>query len=422
MAAGQEDAPAYLTLGPILTREYEEATEPWRKSAILTIAKQMHRNVIMRMERSGIPLHFPMMLGGWGLPGKPSAPPKFRKLAAIVLNGQSSIASKLHAVFLTSKAPKGLRQKIRKGLDTIQGWPEHFNEQSAPMNISEASREYTSRFLGFHGKDPSKSKLMKLKYIDIGTLSKRIFATVDQAIKLWPSAKPCRHSKATDISRLYESKMVDTQYMDLLLSRQGIFDTTVRVILRGDNQTRFTFEDEAKLAVMKTDTSNDVTAPLSPSHDASHGLDDENFDQSIPLGLTTTLKRPQESTFEDLEGIRRMVEAHLPPPANKAKEEERATRARPPRSLLLRTAIGQGAKESSKANNPRRGRDVVATTDLSLNTTSSYLEPAKTKSETKSKTSRSQSDAVTRRRSNRQAASRKTDQGEKKSSSVGFFF
>jgi hypothetical protein len=195
--------------------------------------------VIKAMKNSGIPLHFPRSLGGWGLPGKPEAPIRFRKAAASILIGQSQLQERLHAVFLCSKAPPYLRKKIRKGLNTIQAWPERFSPSAVPRDIEDVTTDYTSRLLAFHGRDPTVSKLQDIKYANLGTIAKRINRTIDEAVKYWKSAKPMKAGKAVLLDQTYRARLVDSQYLDLLLARRGVYDGAVRDLLTGQERSKF---------------------------------------------------------------------------------------------------------------------------------------------------------------------------------------
>jgi hypothetical protein len=236
---GQEDAPAFLTLGPCLTKEWNMSSEPWRKAAVIHVAMKIHRRVISRMEKSGIPLFYPRSLGGWGLPGKQVAPSRFRKASAAILNGQGELQKKLSNIFLFSKAPAYLRKKLNKGLKAIQDYPERFSPSAKPMTLQEASRDYTSRVLAYHGHDPTKSKLQQIRYKNVGTIARLINNTIDKANKTWKSAKPMAASKALKLHNIFETKMVDTQYMNILLGRNGVYDNAVRDIIGSKGQSHF---------------------------------------------------------------------------------------------------------------------------------------------------------------------------------------
>lgn len=235
----QQDAPAFLTLGPCLTTEWSQCTEPWRKAAVLTIARRIHAKVWKAMENSGVPLHYPRSLGGWGIPGKPEAPRRFRKAAAVILLGQRQLQDKLQAVFLCSKAPPYLRKKIKKGLDTIQSWPERFNPSAVVRDLEEATKDYTARLLAFHGRDPKKSKLQNIRYANIGTIAKRINNIIDTAVLKWKSVNPMVAGKAIELDLTYRTRKVDCQYMTLLLARRGVYDSAVRDLLTGEEQSKF---------------------------------------------------------------------------------------------------------------------------------------------------------------------------------------
>jgi hypothetical protein len=173
------------------------------------------------------------------LPGKPEAPARFRKAAASILQGQKQLQEKLDAVFLCSKAPPFLRKKIKKGLNTIQAWPERFNDAAVPRDLEEVTKDFTGRLLAFHGRDPKVSKLQSIVYANLGTIAKRINQTIDVANKYWKSAKPMAASKAVLLDQIYRTRKVDSQYLTLLLARRGVYDTAVRDLISGMERTIF---------------------------------------------------------------------------------------------------------------------------------------------------------------------------------------
>jgi len=117
-----EHTPLYLALPDILTYEYGRTNKSWRKKRIMDIANEVHRVEITKM-RKVLPLCWPKELGGWGMPGKQSAPVEYRKFAAIVLSGRDEYRKRLINLHATSRAPKFLRKKAHEDVDLFSQHP-----------------------------------------------------------------------------------------------------------------------------------------------------------------------------------------------------------------------------------------------------------------------------------------------------------
>jgi len=84
--ATADEVPIYYKLGPILTQEARKCNRV-QTEVLCDIAKIAHAQVVKRMVRTNVPLHWPIDLGGWGFPGKQEATALWRKAAASVLIG-----------------------------------------------------------------------------------------------------------------------------------------------------------------------------------------------------------------------------------------------------------------------------------------------------------------------------------------------
>jgi len=262
-----QDVPQHFTLGPCIAEESDKCTEPWRKTALLQFAKQVHAKLVNSMERSGVPLHFPQSLGGWGFPGKQGAPVAFRKAAAVSATGNTELVKRFSNIFLTSSAPNRLRKQLKAGLKSISDCPERFDstEKVQTKPVLDLQSEFVSRTLAYHAMDPTKSKLATKRYASVGSTAKRVRDTVYKLGKMWKSVKPIKASNALSIAARYDTRKVDGRYLDQLLMLHGVFDSVIKGYLDSPEiEFRLTTEE---------DLSNQ---PLENNPSAQHSDDDSD--------------------------------------------------------------------------------------------------------------------------------------------------
>jgi hypothetical protein len=225
--ARESRLPAYLTLPGVVTNEYHEAEEPWRKEAVWKVVMACHQRTIKRMQATGLPLRFPQRLGGWGLPGKPEAPNHFFKAAAVILNGQISLSESLKRVFLTARAPRQLRKLLGKQVAIISYLPERLGDKAQPRPVEDVEKEVLQRSLAFHSMDPAYSKINEPLYESAEKIAKRVKKIIKQALSLWKSVKPLRKEKIGLLNTDLERRLVDSRYVDNILFYTGTPDANI---------------------------------------------------------------------------------------------------------------------------------------------------------------------------------------------------
>jgi len=179
------------------------------------------------MRKTNVPLQWPKSLGGWGMPGKPTAPTSYRKLAGIILNGQRSIQKELMNVHLVARAPKHLRGSLRLAIEMVSATPERIDSNADPTPLLDLTAEITSRMLSYSSFDPTYSKISRKERHQNDSLDKlasRIKRIHNKSLKIWPGVKPMDENKAARLHAQVENKMVDRQFVDNILYYLGFPD------------------------------------------------------------------------------------------------------------------------------------------------------------------------------------------------------
>jgi hypothetical protein len=289
--AGEDQLPAWLTLSSAITSSYEEATTSWMRERVLDISRDMHPETYRQWNQSGLPLHWPQSLGGWGLPGPQQAPIEFRKAAAAILNGRQDLQQKLQSAFLTATAPKKLAKVLRLQLALVAELPERLPQtplatgegvwgarpgdnskfsiqtletredadalgplgsrhgirtnwlvQCDPppqrqVQLSDAERAVVRRTLALYSLDRVLSATEPVK-ASLGRLARQIRRTIQEARSTWKSAEPMNANKALRLDLAYIDRKVDVSQLDNMLHYTGTPDTLLKSSTRVTIQLR----------------------------------------------------------------------------------------------------------------------------------------------------------------------------------------
>jgi hypothetical protein len=246
--ATEEEVPLHYKLGPILTQEALKCNKI-RTGILCDIASNAHSQVVGRMRKTGVPLHWPIDLGGWGFPGKQEAPPHWRKAAATILVGAETLQGRLRAAFNIAQTPEHLRGVVKTNLKLIErfrrvdsngtpimneqildlplNWSEDPFRKANPNNVvplEDAQSEATFRICAFHSRDFYLNKQGSRKCKTIDQVANTIKATINHAVSQWKSAKPMSSDKAVQLSKERKETLVDIVHLDATLHFHGCPD------------------------------------------------------------------------------------------------------------------------------------------------------------------------------------------------------
>jgi hypothetical protein len=117
------------------------ASTPGKRGRVaIELAKDLHKDIIRKLEASGIPPYWPRELGGAGLPGKQSAPPSLRKRIAALLTLQPLESSRIIRKFKRIWEPRSRSDAAEQAdIDleyTITKIPEHKTGTSSQEALS----------------------------------------------------------------------------------------------------------------------------------------------------------------------------------------------------------------------------------------------------------------------------------------------
>jgi hypothetical protein len=289
-----EGVPAYLSLPSVLQEAVKLSSEPWRKKAVIRVGEQVHATTFSRWRKSGIPMCWPQSLGGWGVPGVPSAPSHFRKAAASILSEHANARAqqkKLLSTFVVSAAPKNLRKILDRQVEMTCNLPEQLpaaevDEQRhgsyEPVFLHDAVGTVVARTLSFYSLDPESSKLDTRKAATVGEIARRIRRIIDSYATRWKSVKPIDPHKAVQLDASLSDRRVDLRGIDSVLYYTGTPDVMIQLVrkeLRASEATGFTHsrpsEDEEEGITTSTP---DAPIAIATEQDSSLGRDETKSD------------------------------------------------------------------------------------------------------------------------------------------------
>jgi hypothetical protein len=192
------------------------ASTPGKRGRVaIELAKDLHKDIIRKLEASGIPPYWPRELGGAGLPGKQSAPPSLRKRIAALLTLQPLESSRIIRKFKRIWEPRSRSDAAEQAdIDleyTITKIPEHKTGTSS----QEALSLLRPTFIGIHtlrGKD----KISSIKKTSLPFLKKQISSEIHK-LPEWKSCNPIKPTKAIALAkRSLEGPRLATEYVKAL--------------------------------------------------------------------------------------------------------------------------------------------------------------------------------------------------------------
>jgi hypothetical protein len=196
-----DTVPAWATLGQTISEEMEECNA--RQAKLLpVIAEYLHPDTYRIWRQSGIPLHWPRFLGGWGLPGKPSAPDTWLKAAALMVSHKDpSLLRSLSRAYtlarLTGPA-SDIMPKVQVAIDDNADRVFHhvFDEEIAARSQTkkEVEQEATTRVTSFFSLLTNKAA--RSPPIRLSTLTSRIKTLIKDYSTRWESVNPMDPVKA----------------------------------------------------------------------------------------------------------------------------------------------------------------------------------------------------------------------------------
>jgi hypothetical protein len=222
-----EQKPHYLSLAGTIAHEYDLCAEPWRKEAALSVARTVHHKIFAMWSNSGLPLHWPTELGGWGLPGKQTAPPLFRKAAAAILTGQDKLGQEIARMRLLTSAPDATRSILKDIFDEVSTYPERLTPEDEPTRLSVLQQEITAKVIAYRSWDPSfdKTTTNSTRW-SMKKLCHEITAKVNQAAVAWRGVHPVNPKNLQKLIRRRVDKMVTSTPVDSLLFHTNAYDET----------------------------------------------------------------------------------------------------------------------------------------------------------------------------------------------------
>ena len=233
------------SLGPQLEEEFSGASKATIRAA-LEVSRLALPGLWRSMEQSGLPLHWPQKLGGWGIPGPQDAPPLFRKAAAVLLlSGERAKRDirKLTAAFSLGLLNPMQRSAVQTALTRLhraelpqlpeshelmlEAWKRHggptsspiecFPSSKAPLPIREAEAMVTATTLAWLALDPltwgSKINDPGLRPQKIGKFVK---SSVSEIAGRWKSVKPLRPPTAIDLLEKLNLQQIDARVPQLV--------------------------------------------------------------------------------------------------------------------------------------------------------------------------------------------------------------
>jgi hypothetical protein len=230
-----DKTPAWQALPEILQEQARKVgLETWRIERAMEVARYLHPDAFRILNRSGMPLHWPKELGGWGLPGKPDAPIKFRKAAAIILtnaeDARDATLQQIVAVHATSNLPEIASKTALEGRLLLAAVSQSSKRDITSRDLSrlpDAQAELTAavaaHFAWLDDETTRKSS--------VGRISKRILRIVEEVTKTWASVKPINPGKAVAMLNDIDTPLYcPNQMITEVLKGLAIPQDTVRLV------------------------------------------------------------------------------------------------------------------------------------------------------------------------------------------------
>jgi hypothetical protein len=229
---GDDVSPLWQILPRVACEQVGLAREPWRQKRVLEVVKRVHRKVITSMEKTGLPLHWPKCLGGWGLPGRQGASTKFRKVAASILYGKDPTGTMrtLSRAHLHGGLPDLVRRPFDRAMDLIENHQQDIETYVRGDGLSEykdVEEEVLLRVVSFLSRHPDYDKSATAPVSTMSSTVARVSRLVKTLGDRWRSAAPMQISnvllKYLDFQ--YGTELVRDDQLEEILHWTGIRDT-----------------------------------------------------------------------------------------------------------------------------------------------------------------------------------------------------
>ena len=238
----QDDVkPDWMILPDVYKEQYGRADTRWRKERVMELLRLLHPSTVKMMEASGIPLAWPRELGGYGFPGRNTAPTFYKKAAAVLLTMQPRQfkieISKLTSMWTTVALPPKQRKQLGRILTQIESQELLQSEEVNGSLIEYQTRsELYSDVIGrvmnhnaisatdaavVNGPGLGKMGLLKKPKPSLDRLGATIRKAVRAISERWGSANPITSEKLEllldKIVKDHNSELLPTKYVDSIL-------------------------------------------------------------------------------------------------------------------------------------------------------------------------------------------------------------
>jgi hypothetical protein len=173
-----------------------------------------HASLWGEIRKSGLPVHWPVLLGGWGVPGELDAPPIFRKAAAVALTDASHDFFNLgHA--LTSTLPDKVQQRVDAIVkETLDRFPPG-EDQEDNIPLIEVRDELLASVGGILRKRLAPSSKQG-KYMKLPQRVRRVISSVKITAAKWQSVQPASNRAIQAMLAKRGGKLVSLRPLDPL--------------------------------------------------------------------------------------------------------------------------------------------------------------------------------------------------------------
>jgi hypothetical protein len=244
---GDDTMPSWATLAQTLSEEMKECS-PAQAKLLLPAARSLHPDAFRMWHQSGLPLHWPHYLGGWGLPGKPDAPSSFRKAAAVLITQNRPELLQSFARIFSGASLRGAASSVVKSISQEIDASRLANVGELSRTRREIERDATARITSYFALLEDKTR--KGPPLKFSSIVSQIKSKVKKLCGQWGSVQPMDPSKAV---REAEALLLLSQEENLpldvtkALERHQVFDE----VLKKDRQ-KLPPEQRARLFVRST--------------------------------------------------------------------------------------------------------------------------------------------------------------------------
>jgi hypothetical protein len=296
---GDDTIPSWATLAQTISEELKECTPAQRKQ-IIPLCQDLHPEAFRIWNQSGLPLHWPRFLGGWGLPGRQEAPPLFRKAAAVLITqNDPELLLSIRRVFSLGRLT-GIARTVVQNINTRIDNAPTTDDPTMPMR-GEVEEEATARVTTYFSLLQDKAR--KGPALKLSSIISQIKHLVRKSAEQWGTARPMGAEKAVSkgkeliLTRLQQRIDLD---IETALEYNEVFDVTLkqdRLHLQPEQRTRLFVRGQRNRPSPAT---ADVVGSLAATLAQAKLLDAKDTMELRPdTGATTTSGEGPSYTFRD---------------------------------------------------------------------------------------------------------------------------